>query len=182
MNNILILIISFVVLLVVFIITLIIISKSQINECITSIEIANDDINNSLRQKYAIYREIITYIKDNLSIKEEAFQAFLEFDRKECSRNDLINILDKTTFEINEYVDNYDELLKQKAFLDLKRKLYHVEMNLEAMIDYYNNKITFYNDLKEKGPTSITSKLFYFEEYEKNSIDKKEISRLVNLN
>ena len=182
MNNILILIISIGVLLVIFLITLIIISKSKIQEGLLSLEMADDDINNSLKQKYKLFKEIVEYIKDNLSIKDNAFNDYLNFNTKECNKEDLINILDKTTFEINEYVDNYDDLLKKKDFLELKRKLYHTEMNLEAMIDYYNNKLVIYNDLKNRFPTNIASKFFQFDEYKEITIDKKEISRLVNLN
>ena len=182
MNNILILIVSIVVLLIIFLITLIIISKGKIQESLLSVEIANDDINNSLKQKYKLYKEIITFIKDNLSIKENAFNKFLQYDTKDCSKEELIKLLNNTTFEINEYVDNYDELLKNKEFLELKRKLYHTEMNLEAMVDYYNNKLNTYNYLKHHFPTSIATKLFQFDEFEETEIDKKEISRLVNLN
>ena len=182
MNNIIILIISIVVLLLIFMITLLFISKNKITNSLTSIEIANDDINNSLKQKYVLYKEIVNFIKDNLSIKDEAFNEFLTFNLKNCPRNELIEMLDKTTYEINEYVDNYDELLKNKEFLNLKRKLYHVEMNLEATIDYYNSKLITYNDLKENGPTSFASKIYNFEEYNEAVMDKKEISRLINLN
>ena len=158
------------------------ISKSKIQDSLLSVEIANEDINNSLKQKYRLFKEIVIFIKDNLSIKEDAFKRFLDFNPKDCSKEELIKSLDDTTFEINEYVDNYDELLKNKEFLELKRKLYHTEMNLEAMVDYYNNKLNTYNHLKHHLPTSIATKLFQFDEYEKVEIDKKEISRLVNLN
>ena len=176
-----ILIISFIVLLILFLIFFIIISKNKINDTLTSIEIANDDINNSLKQKYAIYKEIIKFIKDNLSIKEDAFNDFLEFNKTECQKGDLIKILDDTTYEINNYVDNYNDLLKNKDFLNLKRKLYHIEMNLEALVEYYNSKLLIYNELKSKPPTSIATKLFEFEEFKETIIDKKEISRLINL-
>ena len=182
MNNILILIISVIVLLILFLVILIIISKNKIQDALLNVEMANEDINNSLKQKYKIFKEIIQFIKDNLSIKEEAFENFFQFNTKECQKDDLINILTKTTFEINEYVDNYDDLSKNKDFLNLKRKLYHIEMNLEAMVEYYNNKLIIYNDLKKHFPTSIATKLFQFDEYEKIEMDKKEISRLVNLN
>ena len=160
---------------------MIIISKNKINDSLTAIEIANDDINNSLKQKYALYKEIVNYIKDNLSIKEDAFNEFLKFNKNECAKSDLINILEKTTHEINDYITNYDELLKKKEFTELKRKLYRVEINLEAMVEYYNNKIITYNNLKSHAPTSIASKLFDFPEYIETNIDKKEISRLINL-
>ncbi len=182
MNNMLILIISIIVLIIIFIIVLIVISKNKIQDALLGVEMSNEDINNSLKQKYKLYREIIDFIKNNLSIKETAFQNFLDFNSKECNRDDLVKILNNTTYEINEYVDNYDDLLKNKDFLNLKRKLYHVEMNLEAVVDYYNNKLVVYNDLKNHAPTSIATKLFQFDEYETIEIDKKEISRLVNLN
>ena len=161
---------------------MIIISKNKINESLTAIEIANEDINTSLKEKYAIYKEIINFIKDNLSIKEDAFSNFINFNRNECSRKDLITFLDKTTYEINDYVDNYSDLLKNKDFLNLKKKLYNIEINLEAIIGYYNNKLIIYNDLKNHAPTSIASKLFDFPEYQETQLDKKEISRLINLN
>ena len=182
MNNIVILIISIVVLMVIFLVTFIIISKNKINESLNTILIANDDINNSLKQKYAIYKEIVEFIKDNLSITEDAFLDFLSFNRRECTKSDLINILDKTTFEINDYAEKYNELLKNKDFYELKRKLYHVELNLEAVVEYFNNKLVVYNDLKDHGPTSIASKLFEFEDFKETIIDKEEISRLINLN
>ena len=182
MNNIAILIISIIVLLIIFLITVIIISKNKINESLNSIEIANEDINNSLKQKYALYKEMIKFIKDNLSIKEDAFDNFNNFNREECTKSNLLNLLDDTTREINNYVDNYDDLIKNKDFLNLKRKLYHVEMNLEAVIEYYNNKLNIYNDLRSHGPTSIASKLFDFPDYNETIMDKNEISRLINLN
>ena len=54
-------------------------------------------------------------------------------------KSENIKLLDKTTYEINEYVDNYDELLKNQEFLKLKRELYDIEINLEATSEYYNN-------------------------------------------
>ena len=182
MNNIVILLISFVVLVIIFVIVLILISKNKINESLTALEIANDDINNSLKQKYSVYKEITSFIKDNLSIKEDAFNNFTNFSRSECAKSDLISILDKTTYEINDYISNYDQLLKNKDFLNLKRKLYRIEINLEAVIEYYNTKLNTYNELKTHAPTSIASKLFDFPEYTKTNIDTKEISRLINLN
>ena len=181
MNNILILIISLVILVIIFLVVLIIISKNKINEELTAIEIANDDINNSLKQKYTLFKEIVTFLKDNLSIKEDAFQDFTNFNKNECAKGNLINILDKTTYEINDYVNKYNDSLKNKDFLELKRKLYRVEINLEAIIEYYNNKLNTYNDLKTHAPTSIASKLFDFPEYKETNINKKEISRLINL-
>ena len=182
MNNIVILIISIVVLIIIFIVVSIIISKNKINESLNTILVANDDINNSLKQKFAIYKEMIQYIKDNISITDDAFNDFTSFNRRECTKSDLIKILDKTTYEINEYVDKYNELLKNKDFLDLKKKLYHIELNLEAIVEYYNNKLAIYNDLKKHGPTSIATKIFEFEEFNETTIDKNEISRLINLN
>ena len=182
MNNIVILVISMIILLIVFIIILITISKNKINEVRESINIANDDINSSLKQKYALYKEMIANIKENLSIKEDAFNDFLEFKRGECTKSEIIEMLEKATYEINNYVDNYDELLKNKDFMNLKKKLYFVEINLESIVEYYNNKRVLYEELKHHGPTSIASKLFEFENFGEIQLDKKEISRLINLN
>ena len=182
MNNIVILAISMSILLIFFFVILIIISKNKINEILESINIAGDDINSSLKQKYVIYKEMINYIKDKLSIKEDQFLNFLDFKRGECTKEEIINILEKTTYEINDYVDNHDELVKSKEFKNLKRKLYFVEINLEAIVEYYNNKLTTYEDLKNHGPTCIATKLFDFETFKEIEIDKQEISRLINLN
>ena len=182
MNNVIILIVSIIVLLILFIIIFLTIGKKKINELLIPLDISKDEINNYLKQKYKLYKEIINFIKDNLSIKEDAFENFLSFNPKECLQTELIDILDKTTYEINEYVDNYDELLKNKDFLDLKRKLYKVQVGLEATIDYYNNKISIYNKLKEKSPTSFATKFFIFDEYNDIKNEKEEISRLINLN
>ena len=182
MNNIIILVISIIVLIIVFITILIVISKNKINNVLGSINVANDDINSSLKQKYALYKEMINYIKENLSIKEDAFSSFIDFKRGECTKDEIIQMLDKATFEINDYVDNYDELLKDKDFRNLKRKLYYVEINLESVVEYYNNKLNLYNELKTHGPTTIACKLFEFDDFKPINIDKKEISRLINLN
>ncbi|MBR3660437.1 MAG: LemA family protein [Bacilli bacterium] len=182
MNNIGILIISIIVLIIIFLVVLIIISKNKINESLNTLLIANDDINNSLKQKYAIYKEMIQYIKDNISINDDTFNDFESFNRRECTKSDLINILDETTHELNKYVEKYTELLKNKDFLNLKRKLYHVELNLEAVVEYYNNKLVIYNDLKNHLPTSIATKIFEFENFNETIINKNEISSLINLN
>lgn len=181
MDNILIFAILLIVLLILFLIIFLHVSKLKIKEIIVPLDISCDEINGLLKQKYKLYKEIILYIKNNLSIKEEAFKDFLEFKAQECRQSELISILDETTYEINEYIDNYDELLKQEEFKELKRKLYKIQLSLEATIDFYNNNIILYNDLKTNGPTSLASKFFQFDEYENISNEKKEISRLINL-
>ena len=182
MNNLVILAIFIGFLLLFFLILLFFVSKSKISESIIPIENSKQLISDSLRQKWKIYKQMIDYIKTNLSIKEDAFQNFLDFMVKECKQEDLIKLLDETTFEINKYVDNYEELNKAKDFVKLKRSLYHIQMELEAMIEYYNNKIDYYNDLKDNGPTKIATKIYEFENFDKLKLDKKEISRLTDLN
>ena len=182
MDNIVILIITAVLLIILFIVIILIIGKKKINNVLLPLDVSKSEINNYLKQKYRTYKEIIKFLKDNLSIKDDAFIKFLSFDTKECLQSDLINMLDETTLEINEYVDNYDELLKNKDFLDLKRKLYNIQVNLEATIDYYNSKIGVYNNLKDKSPTTFATKFFVFDDYNEIKNEKEEISRLINLN
>ena len=182
MNNLLILGISILILIILFLVIILLIGKNKIKEIIVPLDTSKQEINELLKQKYKVYKEMIKFIKDNLSIKEEAFQGFLTFDSRECTQSDLINILNKTTKELNNYINDYDELSKNIEFITLQRKLYNIQVNLEATIDYYNNKINLYDNLKTNGPTSFSTKFFEFNEY--NSIDneKKEISRLINLN
>lgn len=182
MNNILILSIAVIILIFLFFIIVLIIGKRKINQVIVPLNLSLEQINLYLKQKYKLYKEITKFIKDNLSIKEDAFCEFFNFNLKECEQNELITLLEKTTYEINEYVDNYNELLKNKEFLELKRKLYNAQVKLEACIEYHNNKIILYNDLKEHGPTSLSTKLFTYDEFNNIPNDKKEISRLINLN
>lgn len=182
MNNISILAICILILIILFFFIILVVGKNKIKEIIVPLDTSKQQINELLKQKYKLYKEIIHYIKDNLSIHENAFQEFIEFDSRECKQSDLINLLDKTTYEINEYVDNYDELLKDKNFLDLKKELYNIQVNLEATIDFYNNKIILYNNLKNNGPTSFASKIFDFDEFNNITNEKKEIARLINLN
>lgn len=182
MNNILILGICILILIVAFLIIILVIGKNKIKEIIVPLDTSKDEINELLKQKYKVYKKMIKHLKDNLSIKEEAFKTFTDFSSKECTQTDLIDLLDKTTYEINEYVDNYDELLKDKEFLDLKKELHQIQIKLEATVDFYNNKIILYNDLKSNGPTSFATKFFVFDEYNNISNEKKEISRLINLN
>ena len=182
MNNLVILGIAVGVLFIIFIVIVLIIGKNKIRNILIPLDMSKQDINDYLKEKYKIYKEMVRFIKDNLSIKEEAFADFLKFDTKECLQSELIDMLDKTTYEINEYVDNYDELLKNNDFMELKRKLYNVQVNLEATIDYYNNKISTYNTLKDKGPTNFSTKFFTFDDYNTIKNEKEEISRLINLN
>ena len=183
MNNVVILAIFIGLLILFFLIILFFVSKTKISDSIIPIEYSKQLISDSLRQKWKIYKQMIDYIKTNLSIKEDAFTNFLEFKpQNECKQEDLIALLDDTTYEINGYVDSYEELTKNKDFVKLKRSLYHIQMELEAMIEYYNNKIDYYNDLKENGPTKIATKIYDFDKFEKLELDKKEISRLIDLN
>ncbi len=182
MNNIVILGIAIGILFIIFLVIILIIGKNKIRNILIPLDMSKQDINDYLKEKYKIYKDMVHFIKDNLSIKDEAFKEFLAFDTKECLQSDLIDILDKTTYEINEYVDNYDELLKNNEFMELKRKLYSIQVNLEATIDYYNSKITVYNTLKDKGPTNFSTKFFTFDDYNTIKNEKEEISRLINLN
>ncbi len=182
MNNNIILGISILFLIIVFIVIILMIGKQKIKNLLTPLEISRDEINNYLKQKYKIYKLMIKYIKDNLSIKEDAFKSFIEYDTKECHQNELLDLLQETTYELNEYVDNYDDLEKSEEFIDLKKQLYNIEVNLEATIDYFNNKLATYNKLKSVPPTSLGAKFYEFTEYEEIPNNKEEISRLITLN
>lgn len=182
MNNLLILGVCILVLIILFLVMILIIGKNKIKEIIVPLDTSKQEINALLVQKYKIFKEMIKLIKENLSIKETAFLEFLEFNSKECTQIDLIEILNKTTKELDNYASNYDELLKNMKFFELKLKLYNIQVNLEASIDYYNNKINLYNKLKNNGPTSFATKFFEFDEYNTIINEKKEISRLINLN
>lgn len=182
MNNILILSVSILILIILFFFIILLIGKSKIKEIIVPLDISKQEINELLKQKYKVYRDMIKFIKENLSIKEEAFQDFLNFDSKECLQSDLINILDITTKELNNYVNKYDEITKNIEFINLKKRCFNIQVNLEAIIDYYNSKVISYNNLKTNGPTSFSTKFFEFDEYNNIDNDKKEISSLINLN
>ena len=101
MNKIVILGISIFVLIIIFLVISIIISKNKIKESMIPLDMSKEKINNYLRQKYKLYKEITKFIKDNLSIKEDAFKKFLDFNAKECTYEELIDLLDSTTYEIN---------------------------------------------------------------------------------
>ena len=182
MNNLLILGICILILIIIFLVIMLVIGKNKIKEIIVPLDTSKQEINELLVQKYKVFKEMIKFIKENLSIKETAFLEFLEFNSKECTQSDLIEILDKTTHELDTYTTNYDEILKNIDFIKLKQKLYNIQVNLEATIDYYNNKINLYNNLKTSGPTSFATKFFEFDEYNTISNEKKEISRIINLN
>ena len=182
MSNILILIIGIGILFLLFLIIFFIIGKNKINEIIIPLDISKEQINEYLKDKYKLYKKIINFMKDNLNIKEDAFKEFLDFNANGCTQGDLIHILDKTTFEINDYLSNYDELLSNKDFLNLKNNLYYVQIDLEATIDYYHEKIKIYEDRKDSGPTGIVAKFFQFDDYDKIDTNRKEISKLIRLN
>lgn len=182
MNNLLILGICLLVLIIIFLIIIIIIGKSKIKSIIVPLELSYQQINELLKQKYLIFKEMINFIKENISIKEDAFKDFIDFNSKECTQSELIEILDKTTKELDIYISDYNESLKNKDFMELKNKLFNIQVNLEATTDYYNNKINLYNKLQSNGPTSFTTKFFEFEEYNTINYEKKEISRVINLN
>lgn len=182
MNNTIMLVITIVVLIIIFITIFLVISKRKIKEILTPLDVSKEEINEHLKAKYHLYMKITTFIKDNISIPENAFKDFYNFSAKICSGKELIETLDKTTAEINDYVIKYSELLKKEEFVNLRKELYNVQIDLEASIDYYNSKINTYNDLKTNGPTSIASRFFTFDDYEIINNEKKEISSLINLN
>lgn len=182
MNNILILCISIIILTVLFLMIIIIIGKNKINEIVVPLELSNDKINELLKQKYKVYKEMIKLIKSNLSIKEDSFLDFSKFNEKECTQEDLIDLLDKTTIELDNYVNNYNEILKNNEFLELKYKLFDIQVSLEGILKYYNNKINLYNKLKTNGPTSFASKFFVFDKYDIIENDNKDIDRFISLN
>ena len=182
MNNMIILIIASVILLIVFIILVIFIGKSKINDILLSIEMSQDKITDCLKEKYSIYKKITNFIKDNFKVKEDAFNDLFTFKRANFENEELINVLDKTTIEINEYIDIYNNILKNDDFIKLKQDLYNIQVELEAMIEYYNSKLKLYQQLRHHGPTILAGKFLKFNNYETINIDKNEISRLINLN
>lgn len=182
MNNMIILGICIVILIILFLIFIMIIGKNKINEIIVPLDTSNQEINELLKQKYKVFKKMITLIKDNISIKEDAFSKFIKFDSKECTQSDLIRILNDTSEELNDYISKYDEILKNKDFFDLKVNLFNIQTKLEASIEFYNTKLNLYNNLKTSGPTSFATKFFVFDEYNIIIDQKKEISRLINLN
>ena len=79
MNNLLILGICILILIILFLVIILVIGKNKIKEIIVPLDTSKQEINELLVQKYKVFKDMVKFIKENLSIKENAFLDFLNF-------------------------------------------------------------------------------------------------------
>ncbi len=138
---------------------------------IIKINTAENNIDNTLRNKFYVIMKLVNAIEDEIK-REETLKILNELKEMKISNFDL----DHKLIEILSSVAELDETNKafKKIPKDKLTELKEIDESLKAFKNYYNDNITKYNKLVRMFPTNIVGKITRLKE--KNFYDGKNMN------
>ncbi len=134
-----------------------------------------ESIRELLEIKYNILKKYLFILKKYVDINEN--------DISECQNINIqnsIQLLNTKANNINKniysYMEKNEKLLKEKDIKEINKDLNNNYVNLNGLINYYNENIAFYNTLYNTFPSNIVAKIFRYQE--KEFLEKEQEEQL----
>ncbi len=134
-----------------------------------------ESIREMLEIKYNILKKYLFILKKYVDINEN--------DIIECQNiniQDSIHLLNTKANKISKnlysYMEKNEKLLKEKDIKEINKDLNNNYVNLNGLINYYNENIAFYNNLYKTFPSNIVAKILRYQE--KEFLEKEQEEQL----
>ena len=132
------------------------------------------NIDTTLRKRFDLLNKSINIIKANTSTENEVLELIIKLRSRKLSNFELDRQLYDAINEFNFYKETYPILMEQESFSKINNSLIESEIEITALRQYYNDKITEYNKLVKKFPSNLIAKISKYKE--KTYYDGKNMS------
>ena len=160
-------------------ITILIVEYNKFQWQIIKVNKGEVNIIDSLEKKYHILLRYFDLLKKNAKVNEEDFEPYKLLNTK-VSINNLNNKIEEMDDIINKYLDNNEKLLKKDVFDKINKELYDINVSINGCKKYYNDNLVNYNNLCNKFPSNIISKIFKYQEKEFIEEEVKESLKILD--
>ena len=155
--------IFFILLFVIFIV----VSRKKVSKAHKKILFALSNIENRLDDKEKIIIKTKDLVKD-----EKYLKNFQDEDFERDNIHELYEFLDEFMNKFNALIIDDEELLNDKKIVKINEVMVDNEIKLDAAINYYNDLIDSYLELKSTFPINIVKIFSGFQKYKKIDIKK----------
>ena len=135
---------------------------------------AEANIDTTLRKRFDLLNKSSDIIKANTKIEGQLFPNITKLKSKKVSNFELDRELYEGLKEFNKYKEEHPELKKSEVFNKIDMELAESEIEITAYRKYYNDIITYYNNLVKKIPSNLIA--LYFKFKPKNYFDGKDMN------
>ena len=136
---------------------------NKLQKNIIRVNEAESEIDDTLRKRYDILRDLEDIINDNTKVTQENFKDF-DKEKIKVSSFDFDRKLTKVTSTFNKIWQDYPVELEKKEFRKLMTDLKINEEKNEASKAYYNKFTTELNTIVKKFPSNIIARIHKIEE------------------
>lgn len=137
------------------------------------------NITTALEKKYNILLRYVDFLKNNIELKEEAFDEYKLLNTKMPTHKLNKKIEDMNNI-INKYMDNNEKLLKNKTIVNINKELLEVNITINGCKKYYNDNLIKYNHLCHAFPSNIIGKIFKYKEKDFLNEENKEQLKILD--
>lgn len=147
---------------------------NKFQDYIIKINEVENKINDALNNKYDIILKLNNNIKEKIKTKKNLVDDLSELKKDEIDDFKLDEILTEAMDKVNFVKENYSSLDDDKEVDELLIQIEDTDESLRACKKYYNETITSYNELFNKFPYNIVSKILKYEKKEEFKNNKNE--------
>ncbi len=156
---------------------LFVIAKNKFQVSIIKINEAEENVGLLLKEKYENLIEVGKLIKKKT--KENAFEELDSIDINSLNNFDLntqLHKYDNTVLELVEFNKDISFTDKENETID---KLNNTNVECVAVMKYYNDNVTIYNELLNNFPANIIAKFKGYKEKKLYTNEKEEIFEIL---
>lgn len=166
-----------IILLIAIIFGLFVIAKGRFQVAIIKINEAEENVGLLLKEKYDLLLEISKFVKEKTN--EATFDGLENININEINNFDLNSELSKYDNSILELSEFNKDIEFSEEELKIFDDLGNINIQSLAVMRYYNDNVTLYNELINKFPSSIVAKLKGYKEKKLYSNEKEEIFEIL---
>ena len=149
-------------------------SYNRFQDFIIKITEVENKISDCLNNKYDIILKLNENIKEKIKTKKNLVDDLSEIKKDEIDDFKLDIILNEAMEKVNFVKENYTSLDDDKEVDELLIQIEDTDESLRACKKYYNETINNYNELFNKFPYSIISKILKYEKKDEFKKEKKK--------
>ncbi len=154
-----------------------IINYNKFQWFIIKINKGEKSIISQLEQKHSILLRYNDILKEEINFN-------IDLDNYKLNKKLSINELNKKINEfnnlINKQMDNNEKLLKKENIININKELDDIDILINGSKKYYNDNLTYYNNLCHKFPSLIIARLFKYRDKEFQDENINEDLKILN--
>ncbi len=139
-----------------------VINHQKILELLYKVNESDKRLVENLNNKYHLIIRAIKIIERELKIDSKIFEQLKGINKSAINNFDLDNLLTESKNKVFEINDDDSSLIKVKSFASILKDLETIDIDLVSLRTFYNKYTSVYNNLINKFPYNLISKIKHY--------------------